>query len=497
MTDIDLKTEGVVHATFDQVETLDGNKTISASYIDETNGASSHNKSKQERRLVLKCDLLLLTLAILIYLVTAWDRNNIGNARLMGLQEQLHMSNRDFYNAVMMYYVSYIIFMLPANVFVRSIQAHRQVGICVMAFGTFVCCMSAVKSTSAILGLRFLVGMASVFVQGLSIYLSIYYSAATIAGAFSGLIAYGIQKNMDGALGRPAWQWIFIIQGSAAILVGILVYILLPLGPDQMRKAGKAHWLFTEQEIDLAIFRMKTYNTVDAKFEPKQIWAALVDVKTWFFCLMNSGIAIALISLSSFLPTFINQFGYSPIRTQLFSVIPYACAFVTLLVLNSASDRVNLKGPFLMLCLSISIVGYIILLCPGNVHVKIFGSCLIVAGTFPAVTFLGAWIGINTAGFTKRAATWAICEVWGQSFAILGTRIYTDPPRFVKGHSIVLSFQVLALLAVVACYFWLRRLNRQKAEDGLERTRSGQAHPDLQKSLEEVHDRHPLFVYTL
>lgn len=156
-----------------------------------------------------------------------------------------------------------------------------------MAFGTFVCCMSAARSTAAILGLRFLVGMASVFVQGLSIYLSlwykrdevvtrggkwtmevevwpltcipgIYYSAATIAGAFSGLIAYGVEKNLDGSLGRPAWQWIFIIQGSAAILVGIIVYALLPLGPDQMRKAGKKHWLFTEQEIDLAIFRMKS-----------------------------------------------------------------------------------------------------------------------------------------------------------------------------------------------------------------------------------------------
>lgn len=121
MADVDLKVEDVVHTTFDQVETIDGKKAVSTNYVDETNGASSHNKSKQERRLVLKCDLLLLSLAILIYLVTSWvrplslknmacmtdcyaqDRNNIGNARLMGLQEQLHMSNKDFYNAVMMY----------------------------------------------------------------------------------------------------------------------------------------------------------------------------------------------------------------------------------------------------------------------------------------------------------------------------------------------------------------------------------------------------------
>ena len=184
-------------------------------------------------------------------------------------------------------------------------------------------------------------------------------------------------------------------------------------------------------------------------------------------------------------------------RTQLFSVIPYACAFVTLISLNTISDRLNVKGPFLMLCLLISITGYIILIASTNVHVLIFASCLVVAGTFPAVTFLASWLGINTGGFTKRASTWSICEIWGQSFAILGTKIYTNPPRFIKGHAIVLGFQVIALLSSIGLYFWLKRLNKVKNEAELERVRTGESHPDMQKSLEQAYDYHPMFRYIL
>ncbi len=83
-----------------------------------------------------------------------------------------------------------------------------------------------------------------------------FYSAATIAGGFSGLISYGIQRNLDGVLGKHAWQWLFIIQGVAGIAVGIASWILLPPPPDQI-KGGK-HWIFTKEEIELAVARLKS-----------------------------------------------------------------------------------------------------------------------------------------------------------------------------------------------------------------------------------------------
>ena len=54
------------------------------------------------------------------------------------------------------------------------------------------------------------------------------YSAATISGAFSGFIAYGAVRNLSGAdTGRPAWQWVYIIDGAVAMSIGVVVFCLL------------------------------------------------------------------------------------------------------------------------------------------------------------------------------------------------------------------------------------------------------------------------------
>lgn len=83
---------------------------------------------------------------------------------------------------------------------------------------------------------------------------ALYYSTATLAGAFSGLIAYAIGKHLTlHETGKEPWRWLFIIEGVIGISSGAIILLLLPSFPDKMKK-GK-NWLFTEEEIQLAIKR--------------------------------------------------------------------------------------------------------------------------------------------------------------------------------------------------------------------------------------------------
>lgn len=82
--------------------------------------------------------------------------------------------------------------------------------------------------------------------------LATFYSFATIAGGLTGLIAYGVQKNLDQRSGYAAWQWLYIIEGVVGIFVGLCVLLLLPQFPDRI--TGK-HWLFTREDIELAVTR--------------------------------------------------------------------------------------------------------------------------------------------------------------------------------------------------------------------------------------------------
>ncbi|RFU80358.1 hypothetical protein TARUN_1824 [Trichoderma arundinaceum] len=415
-----------------------------------------------QKRLLLKTDVILVGMISLIMLVNQWDRGNIGNARIMGLQADLHISNDQFYNVISLYF----------------------------------------------LALRVLIGAATAFLQSLTLYTSlwykrdeiatragIFYSASTIAGGFSGLISYAIQKNMEGTLGYAAWQWLFIIQGCAGIFVGICSWFFLPPPPDQIR--NKKHWIFTTPEIELAIERLKTYNTTGAGFDWIQVLVSFKDPKLYLFSIINIGVSLSLASISAFLPTFIKEFNYSPIQTQLFSIIPYACAFVTLLALNFASDRMNTKGPFLMLCHIICAVGYIILMVVTNHKVKIFGTCLVTMGVFPSLTIVGAWTGINIGGFTKRAMTWGVTQVVGQCFSIMASHIYTDSPRYLKGHAICLAFQIVAILSTITLWLLMRHLNMKRDEEAQQHQAAGTTDPRSSLSLEEAYDYHPNFRYVL
>ncbi|RFU26054.1 hypothetical protein B7463_g10286, partial [Scytalidium lignicola] len=428
----------------------------------------SHHKKHAERRLAWKADLLILPLAAMVFLIAYMDRSNIGNARVAGMQKALNMTDHQYFICLTMFFVGYCALMLPSNLLIRIVGCNNQIGAACVSFGVCVCCLAAAPNWQTVAAIRVLIGLTDALISGLWMYssvwykrdeaatrASIYYFFATMAGGLTGLISYGVQKDLDGKSHHSAWQWIYIIEGVVGIFVGILVWVFLPPFPDQIK--GK-HWLFTEEEIQLAV----TYNTPGFKVHPKQVLVAMKDPKTWMFAIMNGGIGLSVGSVGSFLPTFINEFGYSTLRTQLFTIIPYACAAVTMVVLNMWSDRLNKKGVFLMGTLTAAIIGYVILIAVTNNKVRIFGTCLIAVGAYPSVTLFVVWISNNTGGYTKRSTVWAIAEIFAQGYSIFGTQIYTTPPRFIKGHSVLLAMSALSLIMVFMVYIMMDRSNKRK-----------------------------------
>jgi len=170
---------------------------------------------------------------------------------------------------------------------------------------------------------------------------------------------------------------------------------------------------------------------------------------------------------------------------------------VVMPIICKVSDRVNQKGTFLVGTLSMVSIGYILLMTVSSTGVKIFATCLVTAGLNPAVILMTSWLGVNTGGFTKRGATWALAEVFGQCFSIMGTHIYDGPPRFIKGHAIVLGFIVLGIVNTALLIWWMKRENARRDVVETEYRDRGEVHPHASQSLEEVQDFHISFRYIL
>lgn len=125
---------------------------------------------------------------------------------------------------------------------------------------------------------------------------------------------------------------------------------------------------------------------------------------TYLNGLIYLGLNLSLGSVSGFLPTIVKSFGYTNSRAQLFTVPPYAVAFVGTILCSYLSDRVRSRGPFVITLMLLSAIGFAILLgVPHNNSARYFATFLVVLGAFSNIPLMLSWAA-NTAGSHSAAA---------------------------------------------------------------------------------------------
>ena len=210
---------------------------------------------------------------------------------------------------------------------------------------------------------------------------------------------------------------------------------------------------------------MTELNARGASFERWQVKASFLDPKTWLFSFLASANSTILASTGAFLPTIVKEFGYDEVHAQLFTIIPYACAFIAMIVIGVLSDHFRLKSWFIMGSLTSCAVGLIVLLATTGKAAGMLGASLLVMGAYPSAVMQIAWIQINFCGNTKRAVSWGVAAIFGQGLSMSGAQIYTTPPRFFKGHGVLLMFVVVGLVSTFAARTIMAKENKRRDEE--------------------------------
>ena len=288
---------------------------------------------------------------------------------------------------------------------------------------------------------------------------SILFSAAALAGAFGGILAFAISR-MRGLGGQEGWRWIFYIEGIGTVIVGALAFFLINDFPSNRPK------FLTEEECDRTIRRLQ----IDAgpgageHFSWKQVRAAFTDWKIYVFCVCFIGILQPFYSLSLFSPTIVQSLGFSGYRAQLMTAPPYAFAFVTTMITAYFSDRYTRRAVFILFWLSITSIGFIILIVVKDLNVKYFAVFLAAGGISPCVATCITFISCNISPHTKRATALAFMLSVGNSGGAVSGQIYRskDAPRFILGHAINLGFCGMGLITAFILFVSLRLENRRR-----------------------------------
>jgi MFS transporter, ACS family, tartrate transporter len=233
-----------------------------------------------------KVTLRLIPFLFVLYIVAWLDRVNVGFAALQ-MNADLGFSSAAFGFGSGVFFLGYCLFEVPSNLVLHRVGARRWIARIMMSWGAISVAMMFVRTTLVFYVLRFLLGAAEAgFFPGMVYYLSQWYPEPQCARAIaafmtavpvSGVIGAplsGALLELNGAFGLAGWQWLFLVEGLPAILLGGIVLIYLTDRPEVAR------WL-NPVERDWLISKLANERTARNGAHPIGILGALTNPTIW------------------------------------------------------------------------------------------------------------------------------------------------------------------------------------------------------------------------
>lgn len=347
----------------------------------------SRSEDAQDRA-IAKARRRLIPFLLLIYVISFLDRANIGFAK-QAMQSTLRISEHAFAMAAGLFFITYAIFELPSNLILHRVGAKVWMARIMVTWGVVSMATMFVTGSTSFYILRLLLGAAEAgFFPGVILYLT-YWFPRKVRGEIVGLIYFGaplafifggpisgLLLQMHPHFGLWNWQWMFMVEGFAAVAVGIWSYWFLDSRP------SGARWLSAEEKQALAVL-LAWEQEEQRAHSPARLRSLFADMRIAEFVLIYALIQVSVYGAVFYLPGEVSAILHRPagIAVGVVSAIPWVCALaaafcvpwladrlgkhrqvasMTLLISGCASFALPMVPPYLgLVALSIAISGLI------------------------------------------------------------------------------------------------------------------------------------------
>jgi MFS family permease len=246
------------------------------------------------------------------------------------------------------FFVTYLLFEVPSNLLMEKIGARLTFLRIMVLWGLASAATAFVTAPWQFYGIRLLLGIFEAgFFPGIILYLTYWYPGQRrgrvtglflfgmpITGVLGGPLSGTIMSGMEGVGGMHGWQWLFLVEGLPTVVMGILLYRVLP------DSAARAPWLDNAEKA-----LVQSVTDADHRGDAKaarhgRLAAALADPKTYVLAFVYFCCACAVYTLTFWLPTMIKGLGIAPIATVgWYTAVPYVFGALGVLVISRSSDR--------------------------------------------------------------------------------------------------------------------------------------------------------------
>jgi len=333
----------------------------------------------------------LLPFLGLCYFTAFLDRVNVGMAALT-MNRALGLSATAFGTGAGIFFIGYFFFELPSNIVLVRVGPRRWIARIAISWGLVTVCTAFIRGQWEFLAVRFLLGVAEAgFFPGVLYFLTLWFPSAWRGRAIGifmasasvssivGPLVSGHLLKMDGIAGLDGWRWLFLIEGLAAVIVGVLCLRVL------VEKPADASWLapVERQSLEAALASDRQVRTA---VNGHTLLSALRNPRVWLLSLASFGQIFGVYSVVFWQPLILKTFGNSTLDIAYISSAISVIGVIGMVLWPRHSDRTgernwHFTAPMALACLGFVIAG----LSLHSQPVALLGLCLASLGIAAAV----------------------------------------------------------------------------------------------------------------
>jgi len=302
---------------------------------------------------------------MLCYVVAYLDRVNVGFAKLQ-MSQDLGFSETIYGLGAGVFFIGYFLFEVPSNMLLHRIGARVWIARIMITWGLMSAAFMFVKTPAMFYVMRFLLGAFEAgFYPGVILYMTYWFparrrariialfmSAIPVAGIFGNPLSGWIMDAFQATGGLRGWQWMFLIEGIPAVVMGIAVLLYLDNGIRAAKWLNEGEKRQLEREIEIDQEASQSYPSTLAVFRDSRIW----HMSLIYFCFVMGQYA-----LTFWMPTLIKATGVTGnLNIGLISAIPFVCAVVAMNLFGRSADARRERRWHLVIPALMGAVGFIV-----------------------------------------------------------------------------------------------------------------------------------------
>jgi ACS family tartrate transporter-like MFS transporter len=416
---------------------------------------------KQQGALFRKLLRRLIPFLFLSYVVSYLDRLNVGIASLT-MSHDIGLTPRALGLGFGIFAVGYVICEIPSNLMLHRFGARLWIARIMITWGIVSAGTALVSGAPGFFVARFLLGVAEAgFVPGICYYLTLWFPsvwrakamvAFLVAVPITGVVGSpisGALLGMDGIWGLRGWQWLFILEGLPAIVLGFICLTVLTDNPGKANwlSQSERHWLqnvLDQEKIELQ--RRHNYTLAQVFTNRRVLILTAIN-----FCYIVGTYGVGVWS-----PQLIKGFGFTNLQVGFVAAIPYLCGAIGMVLWARHSDKTMERSWHVA---GAGFLAAVALAASGSFSSPLLAMIALTVGVTGNFAFFGTYWAIPPSFLSGRAAAGGIALIIsvGNMGGLVGPYVLgwtlEVTHNFALGFAIMASFFLLAAILVLVLHY--------------------------------------------